>query len=125
MNDDLAPLLKALHEPEAPPTMTATVMARIAREAGRRSEEQVTVPVRRRAEMAGWLYICAGAALVVLVFGFGWLSSGVMPNFMSARIGLGRTSLMPALGPWSAVLVIGLLVYLAGLFSPLRARARD
>lgn len=120
MNDDLAPLLKDLHEPTPPPTITATVMARIAREAGHRVEEQVTAPVRRIADVAAWVYTFAGAALVLLVFGYGWLSSGAMPDLTSARIGLGRPSLMPSLGPLSTWLGLGLLVYLAGLFSPLR-----
>jgi predicted phage tail protein len=125
MNDELAPLLKALPEPAPPLTMTATVMARIAREADRRVEDQVTVPVRRGADVAAWLYSVTGAALVVVVFAYGWVTSGAMPDLTSARIGLGRPSMMPALGPFSALLGLGLLIYLAGLFSPLRSRARD
>lgn len=125
MNDELAPLLKALPEPTPPLTMTATVMARIARQADRRVEDQVAVPVRRGAEMTAWLYSVTGAALVVGVFAYGWVTSGAMPDLTAARIGLGRPSMMPALGPFSALLGLGLLIYLAGLFSPLRIRARD
>ena len=120
MNDDLAPLLKELHEPTPPPSMTATVMVRIARESERRREDQITAPVRRTADLAAWLYTAAGLAVVILVFGYGWLSSGALPDLTAARIGLGRPSMMPALGPLSAVLGLGLVLYLAGLFSPLR-----
>lgn len=119
MNEDLAPLLKELHEPAPPVTLKATVMARIARDVERHAEVQVTAPVRRRADLKAWLYTVAGLAAILFVFADGWLSSGVLPDVTSARIGMGRTPLTPFGAPmW--VLWLGFIVYLAGLFAPLR-----
>lgn len=125
MNDDLAPLLKELTEPAPPPTMTATVMARIAREAERRAEVPAVAPADRRADVAAWLYTFAGVAVVLLVCGYGWISTRSMPDLTSARIGLGRPTLIPVQGPLLVALGLGLLFYVAGLFAPLRSAGRE
>lgn len=124
MIDDLKPLLQDLPDPAPPSSITATVMARIAREADRRMEDQVTAPVRRASEVGAWLYACTGVALVLLACAYGWFSTESIPDLTSARIGVGRPPLMPSLGPFSALLGFGLLVYLAGLFAPLRSDRR-
>ncbi|MEO6223827.1 MAG: hypothetical protein ABIP90_11305 [Vicinamibacterales bacterium] len=124
MNDDLAPLLQELPEPAAPPTITATVMARIARDSDERAAV-MAAPVRRSRESVAWLWTFVGAAVVLVVAVNGWLSSGAFPDVTSARIGLGRASQMPVLGPFSGVLALGLAVYLVGLFAPLRSGQRE
>jgi hypothetical protein len=119
MNEDLAPLLKELNEPAPPTALKANVMARIARDVERHAEVQVTAPVRRRADLKVWLYTLAGLGAILFVFADGWLTAGVLPDLTSARIGMGRTPLMP-FGTPAWVLWIGFIVYLAGLFAPLR-----
>lgn len=121
MIDDLKPLLQGLPEPPPPPSITATVMARIARDVERRADGQVTAPARRISDVAAWAYTFAGVAMVLVVCTYGWFSTGSLPDLTSARIGPGRPALMPVLGPFSVPLALGLLVYLAGLFSPLRS----
>ncbi len=119
MTDDLAPVLSKLPEPMPASTLTATVMARIEREAERSAEAKVTVQVRRPREVRTWLWTFAGVALVLAAFANGWLSTGSLPDFTSPRVGRGGQSLIPVQGPATALLGVGLLVYLAGLFAPL------
>lgn len=125
MMDDLTPVLSRLPEPMPPSTLTATVMARIEREAEQRAEAKAAVPVSRAREWQAWLWTFSGAAIVMLVFIKGWLASGGLPSVTSARIGLGHAPLMPVGTSVSLLLALGLVAYLAGLFGPLRTRARD
>lgn len=121
MMDDLTPVLSRLPEPMPSSTLTATVMARIEREADHKAHAKVAVPASRARELRTWLWTFAGVAVVLMVFVNGWLSSGSLPNFTSARIGLGRAPLMPVGTSVSLFLALGLIAYLAGLFAPLRS----
>ncbi len=121
MTDDLTPVLSQLPEPMPPSTLTATVMARIEREAELEADSMITVPVSRARELQTWFWTFAGIALVVFVFINGWVSAGSLPDFTASRIGLTAAPLMPIGTSVSLLLAFGLLVYLAGLFAPLRS----
>ena len=125
MIDDLAPLLRDLPEPAPPSSMTATVMARIEREAEQKAHVKVGVPVSPARELRTWSWTVAGVALVLIAFVNGWLSSGSLPDFASARIGINHAPLMPVGTGVSMLLALGLIAYLAGLFAPLRSVGRD
>ena len=122
MTDDLTPFLSRLPEPMPQSTLTATVMARIEREAERKADSKATVPVGRARELQTWLWTFVGVALILTVFVSAWLSSGSLPNITSARIGLDHAPLVPVEARVSVLLALGLIAYLAGLFSPLRSR---
>ena len=125
MLDDLTPVLSRLPEPMPPSTLTTTVMARIEREAEQEADAKVAVPVSRAREWQPWLWTFAGIALVLMVFVKGWLSSGSLPSLVSPRIGLNHAALMPVGTGVSLLLALGLIVYLAGLFAPLRRGDRN
>lgn len=118
MNDDLTPLMTRLPDPAPPSTLAATVMARIAREDEARQVAAVE-PARR--ERPTWIWALVGIAVVVGASAWGWLTAGTLPDLTSPRIGPGTPALMPG-GPAAAIIALGLLVYLAGLFAPLRDR---
>ena len=120
MVDDLTPVLARLPEPLPPSTLTATVMARIEREAEQHAADTLAAPARRP-ELRAWLWTFVGIALVLVAFINGWLSMETLPDFTAPVIGRGRPSLMPAGGPFALLVGVGLLVYLAGLFAPLRS----
>ena len=124
MTDDLTHLLSQLPEPMPPSTLTATVMARIEREAEQRAEAPLAAPANRARELA-WLWTFAGIALVMMGFINGWVSAGSLPDFTAARIGLNRAPLMPIGPSVTLLLALGLLVYVAGLFAPIRDESRD
>jgi len=119
MHDDhIAVTMKTLPEPAAPPSLRATVMARIAREADRPQ----TVPVVR--ERRHWLLVAAGLGVVIGATAYEWFASGVAPDFTSPRIG-SALAVMPANGPIALAIGIGLLIYVAGLMGPLRSDERS
>lgn len=122
MNDDLLPLLATLPEPAAPPSITATVMARIEREVAERQVDAGS-PVRRRHanDLTTWITAAAGIALVLGATATGWYYNGV-PDLFSPRFL--RGGLVAALAGWQASLVglLGLGLGLRALFAPLRAR---
>jgi len=125
MTDDLTPVLSQLPEPMPPSTLTATVMARVEREAELRADPMIAVPARRARELQTWLWSFAGIALVMFVFVNGWLSAASLPDVTGSRIGLNRAPLMPIETSVSLLLALGLLIYVAGLFAPLRSRGRE
>ena len=122
MMDDLTPVLSRLPEPTPPSTLTATVMARIEREAEEKAHAKVAMPVSRARELQTWLWTFVGVALVLTVFVSAWLSSGTLPNITAARIGLNHAPLVPVEARVSVLLALGLIAYVAGLFAPLRSR---
>ena len=122
MTDDLTPVLSQLPEPIPPAALTATVMARIEREAERKAEAAIAVPVNRPRELQTWLWTLVGVSLVLVVFINGWVASGPLPDFTSSRIGPNRAPLMPIETSVSLLLALGLAAYVAGLFAPLRSR---
>jgi hypothetical protein len=117
MNDDLAPILSTLPEPTPPSSMTSSVMARIAREA------DAAVAVEDPRERPTWVWSVVGLAVVMAAMVYGWATGAALPDLLGSKVG-GRLALLPMGGPLSAVMAVGLLVYLAGLFAPLRSRGR-
>jgi hypothetical protein len=118
MRDDLASVMLQLPEPDPPETLAAVVMARIERDVDLGADASV-VPVRRR-EYPAWAWTVAGVVLVFGVSIYGWYATGSTPDVASSRVGLGRPALMPTQGPVSLLLALGLLIYIVGLFAPLR-----
>lgn len=122
MNDDLAPLLSTLPEPAAPPSITATVMARIEREAAAQLAESASpVASRHKRDVSTWITACLGIALVAAATATGWYTNG-LPEVFSPRFL--RGGLGSALAGWQASLVglVGLALCLRALFAPLRLR---
>jgi hypothetical protein len=112
---DMEEVLGDLAEPNAPSTITATVIARIARE----SNATLAAQAPRRRERPTWILTVAGLLAMCVAFGIGWASTGA-PSPLTTKIGGGLS--LPFGGPAVVVLAGGLMVYLAGLFAPLRAR---
>lgn len=118
MKDELSTLLAALPEPEAPDTMTATVMARLARE-----EEALKAPaVAPRREWSAWLLAVTGAFSVAAVFLGAWWVSGQVPALWSPHVTGPRPEAVPLAGSLYVYMAIALAVYFAGLFAPVRIR---
>jgi hypothetical protein len=118
MSDDIRPLLARLPEPAPPATLAATVMARIEQEAGR-GRRPLEVAAGTRARFF-WLYVLAGAVVVIGTIASGWASAGSVPDVLSSRIGNRSLVLLPIDGLALIPFAAGLLLYLAGLFAPLR-----
>ena len=112
---ELEQMLGDMTEPEAPPTMTATVMARLARE----SDAAAAAHVPRRRERPTWILTVAGLLAMCAAFGVGWATTGA-PSPLTPKVGGGLG--LPFGGAAVFVLAGGLIVYLAGLFAPLRVR---
>ena len=68
-----------------------------------------------------WVHYTLRPAVIAAV-AQGYLESGALPDLTSARIGLSRVTVMPMEGPAQLVVAIGALVYLVGMFAPLRSR---
>ncbi|MCC7185234.1 MAG: hypothetical protein IT185_03255 [Acidobacteria bacterium] len=117
MNDELAPILSTLPEPTLPSSMTASVMARIAREA------DLVVAVEQPRERPTWLWSLVGLAVVIGAAVYGWATGIGLPDVLGAKVG-GRLAMLPMGGPLTAVMAAGVLVYLGGLFAPLHSRSR-
>jgi hypothetical protein len=124
MKDPIEPLLARLPEPSPPPALTATVMARIARESApaRSADRAVRTPAASLGERLGAVWALAGVIFVVWVTVNGWIGVGPARAVTSFRIGSGRLVLMPVEGWASLFLCVGLVLYLVGLFAPLRRR---
>ena len=125
MKDAIEPLLAHLPEPSPPPAFTATVMARIARESAATpvaADRTVRAPAASSGERFGAVWALVGVMLVVWVTVNGWIGIGSPPDLTSSRIGNGRLVLMPVGGWASLLLCVGLVLYLLGLFAPLRQR---
>jgi hypothetical protein len=122
MNDHLASVLTRIPEPAPPPTLAATVMARIAREAD--LEASVAGRTGRDDRWSGWLWAIAGTALVLGASIRAWLLDGTPPDLTSPRIGAGSMPLLSPEDPATLLLVLGLLLYLVGFFVPLRHKSR-
>lgn len=118
MTDPLAQLLARLPEPAPPAALAATVMARIERE---------SAPVVAEARVSshgpshlGWFWALAGAVGVAALAVHGWVRTASGPDLTSARIGPSDVVLMPVEGWVSLLLCAALVVFLIGLFAPLR-----
>ncbi len=124
--------LTRLPEPVPPATLVTTVMARVSRLA----EESAPASLASRASLAGsrderarrsndapaWVAALAGL-VIVLVSWIGSLNEADLATaFISSRIGPPDLLRLSLNGPAALGLALGLLLYLAGLFAPLRRR---
>lgn len=122
MNDELAPILSSLPEPAAPASLTATVMARIEREA---IAQPLGGATRARQERSRdvWLWITAsvGVLLVVGAVASSWYVHG-LPDVFSPRTV--RGGIGAGFAGWQATIagIAGLILCLRALFAPLRSR---
>jgi hypothetical protein len=128
MIDHIASVMARLPEPTPPASLKATVMARIAREAEQQQDAaaEIAHPARIPRERPVWIWtLVGGLATIIAASVYGWVVRGSLPSFTSPLIGQGTPTLIPIQG--SAVLIIGLglLIYLAGLFAPLRPPSRS
>ena len=121
MTESMESKLARLPEPAPPAALAATVMARIARAP---THDSATADRRaRRPEtesILGGLWAFIGAVLVGVVVVQRWLAAGFASELVSSRIGDGGLVLVPLDGWTSLVLCAGLVLYLLGLFAPLR-----
>jgi len=123
MIDHVATLMARLPEPTPPASLKATVMARIAREAELQQDiaAEAANHARIPRERSVWIWTLAGGlATVVGTTVYGWLAGGALPSFTAPLIGGGAPALIPMPGSAALIVALGLLIYLAGLFAPLR-----
>ena len=127
MIDHVATVMARLPEPTPPASLKATVMARIAREAEQQDiAAEAADPARIRRERSAWIWTLAGGLATVMGASvYGWLVRGAMPSFTSPLIGGVSPTLIPMQGSAALVIGVGLLIYLAGLFAPLRASSES
>jgi hypothetical protein len=117
MSDQIRAQMQRLPEPAPPAGFDARVMARIAREADGvlavRRHERASSPT-------GWIGTIAGTALAFAAILWGWSEAGVSLRSLVLPDGGINTPWTPSHLPAMALLLFGLLCYLAGLFAPLR-----
>jgi hypothetical protein len=120
MTDPLEPLLMRLPAPEPPPTLAANVMARIERLPDHGAgDASVNVTARSRRERLWWVSAIAGILVVVGLSAQGWMDGGYLRDVMTARIGFRGALPMPVDATGGGLLLIGLLLFLFGVFAPL------
>jgi hypothetical protein len=124
--------MKRLPEPNPPATVGRVVMARVARlaeESGRvpfSAAASAQVPkhrrVGRRSDVPAWVAAFAGLAVVFVSWFAGALETRSWLDFILSETGAwSLVKTLPDVGPLLA-LVLGLLLYLAGLLMPVRSR---
>ena len=124
MIDHVETLMAQLPEPTPPASLKATVMARIAREAELQQDlaADAADPARISRERPVWIWTLAGGlATLIGASAYGWLVKGALPSFTAPLIGGGVPTLIPMQGSAALIIGLGLLIYLAGLFAPLRS----
>jgi hypothetical protein len=118
MSDDLNAVMARLPDPDPPSTLMTTVMTRIAREP-ERTVEAARPPARPVRDMTIWVRMLTGGAFVVSAIAPAWFSAG-SPGSLLLRAGMGSGVAPQTVGPASLLLAAGLLLYLTGLFAPVR-----
>jgi hypothetical protein len=123
MNVDLAAqLIDRLNEPQPPPSLMATVMARVTQEAEARTPVATGAPAARVRDGVLAAGLVAGLVAAGGVTIWHWLPVGGPLSQLSPRV-LGSPAGLIGLGdPAALPFMLGLALYLFVLFSPLRAR---
>jgi hypothetical protein len=124
--------LTHLPEPEPPVTFSRSVMARVSRSA---KEQRWARPVRvsptsgsrsllvgRALELAFRVAAIGGFAIVTISWTYGMLVNGAGLQLVPSAPWLSTPLRMPPGGPGTIGLALGLLLFVAGLFAPLRQR---
>src|ERR1017187_9224810 len=118
--------MKRLPELAPPTSMAANVMARIARLPDERSQIPRVVDTPRTVtrpslgERLAWTWGLAGVVIVFGTYDYSKIVAGTLPDLTASRIGYAQLVTMPVEGPAMFFLAVGLLLYLTGMFSPLR-----
>jgi hypothetical protein len=124
MIDQVTSELGRLPEPAPPSTLAATVMARVARlpepEALPAPGERGRARIAARREWPAWAWALSGVVVVFAAHVYDWRVAGRWPDLMSSRIGGVLPAVLPVEGLAAPILALGLVLYLAGLFAPLR-----
>lgn len=124
MIDEVASKMTRLPDLAPPASLAANVMARVARLPDERSvvrpaETSAVKTESGRGERLTWGWGLAGLVIAFGTYVRSEMAAGTLPDLTSSRIGhvpLVTMSIEPAM----LVLALGLLLYLKGLFSPLR-----
>ena len=124
MIDPLEPLLTRLPAPDPPPTLAAHVMARIERLPDRGAVDASVGATAGGRERLWWIPLMAGVLLVVAVAAPGWMDAEYLRGTMSARIGLRGALPMAVDGAAGGLVLLGLLIFLFGLFAPVGGERR-
>jgi hypothetical protein len=132
VSDTVESDLTRLPEPKAPATLVATVMARVSRlDDARPAAIFAAAPPKRRSPAAraghwkdvpAWVTALAGLAIVFVSWTAGRLEPSSWLGFVPSQIGTLNPVRLPPGGPAALGLGVGMLLYLAGLFAPLRKR---
>ena len=132
MSDHVESQLTRLPEPVPPVTLAATVMARVLRLAEEPAPASLTAraPVgnaggeraRRWNDLPAWVAALAGLAIVFVSWISGLSEADLATGLISSRIGPPGLFHVSLNGSAALGLALGLLLYLAGLFAPLRNR---
>jgi hypothetical protein len=129
MIDEVAPTMTRLPDPAPPASLAVNVMARIARLPDGRSLARPAEPSKVKSESGrggrlAWGWGLAGAVIAFGTYVRSEMATGTLPDLTSSRIGHMQLVTMPV-EPAMLILGLGLLLYLKGLFSPLRRAAPD
>lgn len=116
--DPVVRRLTRLSEPPAPATLAANVMARIARESEFSKVDRVSRASASR--RAGWAWAAAGVAIVLGLTVQGFADAASHLEVFMPRTGFGAPVLRSRIPNHAVLLVLGVLLFLAGLFAPLR-----
>jgi hypothetical protein len=124
MIDDMASTMTRLPDPAPPASLAATVMARIARLPDERSalppaETFAVKTTSGRGERLAWGWGLGGLVIAFGMYVRSEMAAGTLPDLISSRIGHVPLVTIPV-EPAMLVLGLGLVLYLRGLFSPLR-----
>jgi hypothetical protein len=124
--------LTRLPEPVTPATLAATVMARVTRLDAARPPAPLATPLPAAAsrevraspwkDVPAWVAALAGVALVFVSWTAGRLEAASWIGLVSSQVVTPSPVRLPPNGPVTVGLAVGVLLYLAGLFAPLRGR---
>jgi hypothetical protein len=114
----IEPLLAELPEPAPPPSLGANVMAQIARQPPRQA--MVRHGASAIADRPSWMSALGGLVLTIALMLRGWWNAGLPLDLAASRVY--AVMPMPVEGPAVLLLIIGLWLFLRGLFAPLHRR---
>jgi hypothetical protein len=130
--NDVESELTRLPEPVPPATLATAVMARVSGLAEARQPAALVSPVpalsAREARAWRWRDLpapfaaTAGLFIVIISWTVGWLDAGSWLAIVSPGIGAPPLVRIPHGAPAAPALALGLLLYVAGLFAPVRRR---